>query len=289
MSRTAGPLRAFGAAVRLGWEISSNWTRPGLFVVYSLLRPVSGALILVVMYSVVTGSRAGFSRLPFLVVGVAFWGFVQNGLAEYNVAVADDRGHYRTLKYIYMAPYRFSIYLLGRGLSQLINAAASVIIVLGTATLFLHLPIDPARINWPLLVVSCLIAFVAITSIASAFALTMLAVRESHAYGEIAAQVLYVFSGAIFPVSVLPGVVAAIASLSPLVYWMELLRRSLLRSPGYSPAAAHVLMFPGLTDGAVFLRLVVATAGAVLLAIAVYRWADRRARRLGLIDREMNW
>jgi ABC-2 type transport system permease protein len=50
--------RAFRAAVQLGWEVSSNWTEPLLFFIYSVVRPVSIALILVVMYRVVTGGRS---------------------------------------------------------------------------------------------------------------------------------------------------------------------------------------------------------------------------------------
>src|SRR5207244_122985 len=48
----------YAAAVRLGWAVSSNWTRPILFIVYSVLRPVSMALILAVMYTVITGNAA---------------------------------------------------------------------------------------------------------------------------------------------------------------------------------------------------------------------------------------
>jgi len=47
----------FSTAVRLGWAVSSNWTRPLLFVIYIVLRPISAALILVVMYEVITGGR----------------------------------------------------------------------------------------------------------------------------------------------------------------------------------------------------------------------------------------
>ena len=36
-------LTGYAAAVRLGWAVSSNWTRPLLFVIYSVLRPISMA------------------------------------------------------------------------------------------------------------------------------------------------------------------------------------------------------------------------------------------------------
>jgi len=48
-------------------------------------------------------------------------------------------------------------------------------------------------------------------------------------------------------------------------------------------------MFPNLSDGEVLLRLVIATAGTVVLGYVLYRWTDRRARGLGYIDMEANW
>ena len=51
-------LTGYGTAVRLGWAVSSNWAHPVPFIIYTILRPISGALILVVMYTVITGGRA---------------------------------------------------------------------------------------------------------------------------------------------------------------------------------------------------------------------------------------
>jgi ABC-type polysaccharide/polyol phosphate export permease len=91
-----------------------------------------------------------------------------------------------------------------------------------------------------------------------------------------------VISGAIFPISVLPGILAAIASVSPLAYWMEIIRRSLL--------GGHAIrMFPALSDVDVLLRLVLTTTATLILAHLVLSWADRSARQKGLIDRESNW
>jgi hypothetical protein len=48
-------------------------------------------------------------------------------------------------------------------------------------------------------------------------------------------------------------------------------------------------MFPELGDGAVLLRLLLTTALTVVVGHLLFTWADRRARRLGLIDRASNW
>ena len=61
--------------------------------------------------------------------------------------------------------------------------------------------------------------------------------------------------------------------------WMELV-------PGLD---ATIRMFPALSDGDVLLRLVLTTIVTLVLAHLVFTWADRTARRKGLIDMETNW
>jgi ABC-2 type transport system permease protein len=279
----ARQLSGYVAAVQLGWAVSSNWTRPLLFVIYSVLRPISTALILAVMYAVVTGNAAATRPyLAFLIIGTAFWSFIQEGVSEFATGILEDRGRYHILKYSYMAPLGFPIFLVGRASSKLVSAAASVVIVLVVGTVALHLEIDPLQIDYPLLAAACLLAFVSVIAFAITLSMVLLAGRDTHGYGEIMAQFLYLFSGAIFPISVLPGPIAWLASLSPLPYWLELCRRSILHGRVYQ-------MFPTISDAEVLLRLMVATAGTVLLGYILYRVTDRRARRLGYIDMEANW
>jgi ABC-2 type transport system permease protein len=283
MSAARVQWRGFKAATRLGWAISSNWTQPLIFALYSVLRPLSAAFILVVMYRVVSGGAPGTAAyLAFLVSGVAFWSFVQYGFAGLSNGLVEDRGEYKMLKYVYTSPAHFYVYLLGRGLAQLASAVASAVIVLVVATIALRLPIDPLRVNYPLLLAASFLALLAVIGMAMAFGLLLLRAVDAHGYGELGSGVLYVISGAIFPIAVLPGLLATIASLSPLVYWMELIRRSLLGS-------AAIRMFPALSDGDVFLRLLATTAGALIVAHLVFGWADRVARQKGLIDMESNW
>jgi len=93
MSTAIRQWRGFKAATRLGWQISSNWTQPLVFVLYSVLRPLSAAFILVVMYRVISGGGANTAAyLAFLVSGAAFWSFVKYGFASLSNGIAEDRG-----------------------------------------------------------------------------------------------------------------------------------------------------------------------------------------------------
>lgn len=274
---------AFATAVRLGWKVSSNWTRPLLFAIYSVLRPISAALILVVMYSVITGGRGNTRQyLQFLVIGTAFWSFVQEGVSEFTVGILEDRGRYKMLKYAYLSPQPFPLFLVGRATSKLSSAAASVIIVLAVATIGLRLPISPLDIDYPLLLAACLLAFISLMAFAIALSMVLLSGRDAYGYGEIMAQVLYIFAGAIFPLSVLPGPLRWLAQMTPLPYWLELCRRAILHGRVYE-------MFPTLSDGEVLLRLLVATAGTVAVGYLVYRVADHFARERGYLDMEVSF
>ena len=63
--------RAFSTAARLGWQIEANWTDPIIFFVYSVAKPVFGALMLVVMLEVISGGRTDPAFRAFVVIGSA--------------------------------------------------------------------------------------------------------------------------------------------------------------------------------------------------------------------------
>jgi ABC-2 type transport system permease protein len=276
-------LRAFAGATVLGWRITSSWTEPLLFAIYSVLKPLSAAFILVLMYSVISGRRGSVGGyLAFVVVGSAFWGFVQQGFADYAKVISEDRGWFHTLKYIVMSPHHLYVFLTGRALPRLVAALVSIVIVLTVATLALHLPISPLHVDYPLLLLACLVAGVTIIGMGAAYGVLLLMARESYGFAEVGSQSIYLLSGAIFPIAVLPGPLAVLASLNPLVYWMELVRRAML-----GPNA--LLMFPELSIGQVLVRLLLTAAGMLLLSHLVFSWADNRARRLGLYDRDIMW
>jgi ABC-2 type transport system permease protein len=99
-------LRSFIISAWLGWQITSNWTDPLLFAIYSVIRPVSRAAILVIMYGVITKGNFTDPLFPYIFMGNAFYTYVFSIMNGVSWAVIDDREHYRTLKYIYVAPVR---------------------------------------------------------------------------------------------------------------------------------------------------------------------------------------
>ncbi|MBI5304669.1 MAG: ABC transporter permease [Chloroflexi bacterium] len=278
-------LRSFRMATWLGWQIESNWTDPFLFAVYSIVKPVASAMILVVMYSVVTGSDFASPLFPYIYLGNAFYIFVGAVMIGVSWAVIDDREHYRTLKYIYTAPVQIPFYLIGRGVARFITGSVAVFITIAVGVLFLNVPINFAAINAPLFLVSLAIGVVMLAMLGLILAgVTLLLAHHAGYLGEAVAGALYLFSGAVFPLDVLPEYLRPIGYAMPITYWLELLRRSLVGSVAQAfPTLANF------SDAQLLAILVALTVAFAFLAMVVFRRCDRRARERGLIDRTTNY
>src|SRR5512136_1987969 len=152
LARGSDSWRSFRVAAWLGWQIESNWTDPFLFAVYSIVKPLASAGILVIMYSIISKGNFEASIFPYIYYGNAFYIYVGAVMTGISWAVLDDREHYKTLKYMYIAPINVQAYLIGRGVAKFLVGSISVFITIIFGVLFLHVTIDPAAINWPLFV-----------------------------------------------------------------------------------------------------------------------------------------
>jgi ABC-2 type transport system permease protein len=277
--------RSFKIATWLGWQIASNWTDPLWFAIYSIVRPVSRAAILVVMYGVITRGDFTNPLFPYIYLGNAFYSYVFTVMNGVSWAVIDDREHYKTLKYMYVAPIRIPIYLLGRGVAGFITASLSVIITILAGVLFLHVTFDPLLADWPLFFLSLFIGIIMLSLMGLVLAaISLLVVRHSGFLAEGVSGVLFIFSGAIYPLEVLPSWLRPVGFAIPITYWLELMRRSLVGSVAQAfptLAAFSNLQLLGILVGLSILFGVV--------SIFVFRICDRRARERGLIDRTTNY
>ncbi len=285
MLRTSVYLRSFWMATWLGWQIESNWTDPFLFAVYSVIKPLAGAGILVVMYSVIAKGNFNTPIFPYLYFGNAFYIYVGAVMTGVSWAVIDDREHYKTLKYMYVAPINIPAYWLGRGVARFLTGTVSVLITIAFGVLFLHVPLDLAAVNWPLFIVSLALGVLMLAMMGLILAsITLLVAHHLFLIGEAVAGALYLFSGAIFPLDVLPAWLRPVGFAMPITYWLELMRRSLV-----GDVAQAFPTLSGFSD----LQLLGILVGLTLLFGAasgfVFRFCDLRARERGLIDRVTNY
>lgn len=282
-------LRSFSVSVRLGWQMEANWTDPILFFIYSVAKPVSSALILVLMLEVVgAGGRPEFKA--FVVIGSALWSFVIAGISGLAWSVLDDRERYRMLKYVYVSPSNFLVVLLGRGIARIAVGGIGAAITLAIGVIALGVPFDPARIDWPLLVIVMALGLGAIVAIGILLAAICLQTRqEAWSYPEAVSGALFLVSGAVFPLLVLPAPLQAVGLLTPLSWWVEGTRRALFPGGvtsigGDGSFFGTVASTPSPSGVLIVLALLATGTVATLGAIAVFRASDRRAKDRGLLD-----
>ncbi len=277
--------RSFRMASWLGWQIESNWADPFLFAVYSFAKPLAGAAILVVMYSVITQGDFDSPIFPYMYLGNAFYIYVGQLMTGISWAVIDDREHYKTLKYIYAAPVNFPVYLLGRGVARLLIASISVVVTILFGVFFLRLNIDFSAVNWPLFLVTLLIGVFMLSLMGLILAGAMLLlVHHMWELGGAVAGALYLFSGAIFPLSVLPAFLRPIGYLMPITYWLELLRRSLVGS-----VAQAFPTLAGFNNPQLMGILLALTIAFAFISVGSFRWCENKARERGVIDVVTNY
>lgn len=277
--------RSFKMATWLGWQIESNWTDPFLFAIYSIVKPLASAGILVVMYSVIAKGNFNTPIFPYIYFGNAFYIYVGAVMSGISWAVIDDREHYKVLKYMYIAPIHIPAYWLGRGVARFLTGSIAVAITITFGVLFLQVPLDLAKVDWPLFFVSLFtgIAMLAMMGLILA-SITLLIAHHFFLIGEAVAGALYLFSGAIFPLDVLPAWLRPVGFAIPITYWLELMRRSLVGNVAQA--------FPTLSRFSNLQLIGILVGLSIVFGIAstfIFRFCDYRARERGLIDRVSNY
>ena len=206
-------------------------------------------------------------------------------MAGISWAVIDDREHYKTLKYMYVAPIRIPLYLIGRGVAKFLVGSISVLITILFGVLFLHVKIDLVAVNWYLFFVSLLLGVVMLAMMGLLLSgVTLLIAHHVWFLGEGVAGALFLFSGAIFPLEVLPAFLRPIGYAMPVTYWLELLRRALVGS-----VAEAFPTLVGFNNNQLLGILIGLTIAFGILSILVFRWCDYQARERGLIDIVTNY
>ncbi len=272
-------------ATWLGWQIESNWASPSLFALYSIVKPLTSAAILVVMFGMVTHGNFASPAFSYLYVGNAFYMYVGAVMAGMAQAVVDDRERFRTLKSMYVAPVHIPMYLMGRGVARFLTTSLSVAITLAFGVLFLQLQLNLGDVRWGLFI-AALVAGVALLAMMglTLASIVLVIAHNSWLVGEAVAAALYLFCGAVFPLEVLPWWLRPVGYLLPVTYWLELVRRALIgRVADVYPTLA------GIGDLQLLVLVAILTLVFAAVAGATFRRCDHLARERGLIDRTTNY
>lgn len=262
-------------AAWLGWQVESNWTDPLLFAVYSIVKPIAAALILVVMYRIV-GSDTAAELFPGMYVGNAFYMYVGALMFGASAVIIEDREYYQMLRYVYITSAGMFWYVAGRTVAKFVvtTVAVAALLVFGRFALGVSL----SNVNWGMFgVVFPLGIFIAVGFGFAMAGVMLMVTRHGEAYAESVAGAFYLLCGVVFPLDVLPGWLQSVGKAIPLTYWVEAMRRAVL-GEGFGQALAEY------SDGALMSILAASTLATLLLAGAFFALMDRVARRKGLLD-----
>ncbi|MBN9521359.1 ABC transporter permease [bacterium] len=283
-------LRTLRLAAWLGWQLETNWASPWLFAVYMVIKPVTGSLMLVCMFYAAryaTNGRVPAEFLPYLYVSNACFGLVGTVTFGLSYAVVTDRERYRMLKYVYLSPVNFQTYFAGRGLARVAEGVVGGVlnIAVGLA-LFADMrrSLGGAGVDWPWLLVFLAVGVAMLWAAGMILAGACLNLSRNGMFlSEGISGVVYLLSGVVFPIAVLPVWVQWIGLGLPTTYWLEGMRRALM---GPVPANVSALHGPleAWTNADLALMLLATTAALVAFALWFWKWNERRAWQLGRLE-----
>ena len=273
-------LRILWAALWLSWEIETNWTSPLLYMFYSVIRPLFGMLIVIFVYKVLSYRNPDEELFWFLYVGNSLGLLLLGGLQGLATVLHDDREHYATLKYVYMCPMPFFLYLAGRSGTRILISALYMVVALVIGKVFLGIPIFQGGSGIGLFLVVFLLGIGLVYAVGLLMvAVSMLtALHHSFFMSEGVSGTIFLLCGMVFPISMLPGILRKIAVILPFTHWIELARRALL------PPLSLDNGFTGVGTGTLMLIFITGLIIFSLITWASFHYIEVRARRKGLLD-----
>lgn len=283
-------IRTLRTAAWLGWQIEGNWADPLVFFIFTVLRPMASALIVLVMYQVIAGGQRD-DFFQYLYISNAFFVLVIQIIAGLSWTIIDDRENYKMLKYIYTSPARRFSYLIGRAVAKVAIGLLTTFLLLATGALFLGLHINLGSVEWSWLALYFALGVVMLAGFGIALAgISLVIARHGGSIGEVVAGMLLLFSGAYFPPDILPPVLKQISMALPITYWLEGMRRALAggvltvgsAQGGGSPISPYLSSFD---NNVLALILAVSAVTLGLGSFVFFGWVERLAKERGMIDR----
>jgi ABC-2 type transport system permease protein len=276
--------RTFKVAAWLGWEMDSNWTEPALFLVYSVIKPVAGAFILILMYTVFTlipglGGYRDPDLFSFVYVGNSFFIFVGSTLFGTFQVIQADREWYQTLRYTYISPISYYTYIVGRAASKVAVGGLAVLITLIFGVLLLGVQLQMSLAQVPIFLVGLVLGLFCLISIGICLAgISFMTAKHTHGLAEGIPGIFYVFCGVLFPLTALPAWAQSFGRGIPITYWFDLTRRLLLPPNTIDTGLGFF------NDYEILALLLASSLIFFLMSLGIFKLGEYLARRAGKID-----
>ena len=165
------------------------------------------------------------------------------------------------------------------------------VVALVFAMIVLGLRVDLWQVDWRLLAVSLVLGLPPILAIGVLLAAVCLQTRqESWSYPDAFSGALFLVTGVVFPLAVLPDPVELLGLVNPVTWWVAGVRLAMIPD-GPSSIGGTGSLWTAVTGSAspdaltIILALFVTGGLSTLAATAIFRASERRARDRGLLDR----
>lgn len=206
----------------------------------------------------------GRSYFGFAIVGIALSTFMATGLSGMATRVREGQ-LMGTLELLLVSPNPLPLLLF----SSAIWAHARALLTLGLyLVIAVPLGMDVSRANWPVAILSLLLAVVAFNALGLLAAAYVIVLKQGNPVTLVLTAASTLLGGVLYPVSVLPDWLQSIAALLPLTHALELTRRSILVGEGLDALLVPLASLAALT--------------AILLPIGA--WIVDRAVRIAKTD-----
>jgi ABC-2 type transport system permease protein len=206
-----------------------------------------------------------------LLIGAVIWAYLGIIFEILTETVAWERWE-GTIEYTFMAPLARPVHLAGMGLFAVLYGLVRAILLFGVVAFFFDLEMPRADFAAALLVLAVAsVSFVGIGMMTAV--MPLISPEKGTQLGFIAQGILLVVSGVYYDVSVLPGWMQAVATVSPATYALEGIRDSIIEGAGVGEVWGAI--WPLLVIGAV----------SIPLGLEVFRRGERYAKRHGKLKR----
>jgi ABC-2 type transport system permease protein len=261
----------YGFAARQFTLVRRYWAWELLWLFYSLVSVLSiGYLASGLGLAVLSGREFHRTQL-YLLVGSLLWSYLSSVFFDVSFAISWERWE-GTIEYTFMAPVRRVTHLLGICLFAIVYGLLRSAIVLALAIPLFNLDLSQSD----LLAASAVLAAATLPLVGIGILAAVLPLLSPEKGDQMAMAIqgfLLLVSGVYYPLTVLPWPLQVAGYGSPLTYTLAGIRDSLLQGRHLADELP--------TIGLLLLM------GAILVpgGLAVFGWAERRAKQLGLLKR----
>jgi len=209
--------------------------------------------------------RYGSRYFPFVIVGLAFMGFMTTGMNVFAGSIRQGQVT-GTLEAMLVTPTSLTTIITASALWSFARSAINVVVYLAVATFFGFGLADADWLAAMLVLALSVTAFSGLGILSAAF---VLAFKKGNPAGAVLGAMSALFAGVFFPVDLLPPWLQSVSKLLPLTYALEGMRQAVINGRGVVAVGVNLLALAGFS--------------AVILPLAVlaFRLAVRYAKREG--------